>query len=315
MVDSAPDVADAKHLSPRASSGAKRAVGLGHGLPDEVLLEVLNFSGLREFSACAAASSEIRNGLERLSPALKHQLILRQFPILALIFEGAETTELPPPRELFESQLRMTISPPTRYAPTRGLDNYTFFLEVEVRDYIDGRTTNAETLWAGKGSLTSAGGSHFPTSGPGVEFNLPDDVFECFDDVWSHRGPVRRRICVNIMAARRSSEGMQRALLGCGPPDDRDHELDRNYDGDMSVYMFYDMTHQLYTRGWHEHASVQADRYYLPAVRGEFSRGESIADLDPPRFYFSFVWADPNEDQEMTVEDACLALEHYFTWV
>ena len=314
MVDSAPDVADAKHLSPRASSGAKRAVGLGHGLPDEVLLEVLNFSGLREFSACAAASSEIRNGLERLSPALKHQLILRQFPILALIFEGAETTELPPPRELFESQLRMTISPPTRYAPTRGLDNYTFFLEVEVRDYIDGRTTNAETLWAGKGSLASGGFALFPSSGPGIEFNLPDDVFECFDDVWSHRGPVRRRICVNIMAARRSSEGMQRALLGGGPPDDRDH------DGEKSIYIFYDMTYQSYNRGWHEHASVQADCYYLPAVRGEFSRGDSESHPDlaaayPPRFYFGFVWADFDEDQQMTVKDACLALEHYYTWV
>ena len=318
-MDIAPDVADAKHLGPRATSGAKRTVELGHGLPDEVLLEVLNFSGLREFSACAAASSEIRGGLERLSPALKHQLVLCRFPILALMFEGAETTELPPPRELFESQLRMTVSPPTYNAPTRGLDDYTFFLEVEVRDYIDGRITNAETLWAGKGSLTSAGGSHFPTSGPGVEFNLPDDVFERFDDVWSHgrlnRGPVRRQICVNIMAARRSSEGMQRALLGCGPPDDRDHELDRDYDEAKSVYMFYDMTYQLYTRGWHEHMSVQADHYYLPAVRGEFSRGESHADLDPPRFYFGFVWSDPNEDQEMTVEDACLALEHYFTWV
>ena len=93
-MDEAPNT---KHLGPRASSGAKRAVGLGHGLPDEILIEVLNFSGLREFAACAAAGSKLRGGLERLSPALKHQLILRRFPILALMLEGAETTELPPP--------------------------------------------------------------------------------------------------------------------------------------------------------------------------------------------------------------------------
>jgi hypothetical protein len=81
--------------------------------------------------------------------------------------------------------------------------------------------------------------------------------------------------------------------------------------------MFYDMTYKLYTRGWHEHVSVQADRYYLPAVRGELSRGDSHAGLatGPPRFYFTFVWADPSEDREMNVEHACLALEHYFTWV
>ena len=321
-MDDAPDVANAKHLGPQASSGAKRAVGLGQGLPDEVLAEVLNFSGLREFGACAAASQKLRRVLlERLSPVLGHKLVLRRFPILALMFEGAETTELPPPRELFESQLRMTISTPTRYAPTRGLDDYTFFLEVELRESTDGQTTNTETLWAGKGSLASGGFvaqfASFHSSHGGVEFNLPDEVFELFDDVWStgNRGLVRRTIRVNIMAARRSSEGMQRAMLGCSPPDD--HE---NWDGDNGVYIFYDMTYPLYSTLWHQHKTVEADCYHLPAVRGEFSRGDpeshpDLAAAGPPRFYFSFVWSDPGGDTEMTVEDACLALEHYYTWV
>ena len=150
---------DVKHLGPRASSDAKRAVGLGHGLPDEVLLEVLNFSGLREFGACAAASSEIRGGLKRLSPALGYKLVLRRFPILAVMFEGAETTELPPPRELFESQARMTRPPPTGYIPTRGLDDYTFLLQVELHDEdVEGETTYTETLWAGKAFEPTSGG-------------------------------------------------------------------------------------------------------------------------------------------------------------
>ena len=108
------------------------------------------------------------------------------------------------------------------------------------------------------------------------------------------------------MAARRSSEGMQRAVLGLGEPDDRDTVIDD------TNFVFYDMTYPLYTRGWLEHKTVQADCFYLPTIRGELLRDE-----DPwqCRFHFSFMWSDPSQDTEMTVEDACLALEHYFTWV
>ena len=32
-------------------------------------------------------------------------------------------------------------------------------------------------------------------------------------------------------------------------------------------------------------------------------------------FIFYFMWTDPEDENEMSVEDACLALEHYYTWV
>ena len=319
-MDKAPDVADAK-LGPRARSGAKRAVGLGYKLPDEVLSEVLNFSGLREFAACAAASSKLRAGLERLSPALGHQLILRRFPILALMLEGAEMTELPPPRELFESHARM-FRPPPYHLPTRGLDDYTFFLELEIFHEESGQYKYAGSLWAGKGSPSSGGFATVPRDPsspplPGIEFSIPNDVFERCCDVWRKRsqGPVNRSIRVNIMATRRSSEGMERALLG--------HEWLYEPDVGSNVgvhFWLHDMSYHLYDSGWLDQCAQGANCSHLPSIRAEWLQGSfeshfDLADAGQSRFFSSFMWSEADNETEMTVEDACLALEHYYTWV
>ena len=312
-----------KTLGPRASSGAKRAVGLGHGLPDEVLIEVLNFSGLREFAACAAAGSKLRGGLERLSPALGHQLVMRRFPILALMFEDAETTELPPPRELFESHARM-FRPPPYHLPTRGLDDYTFFLELEIFHVENGQSKYAGSLWAGKGSPSSGGfASHVrsPSSPPlpGIEFSIPNDVFERCYDVWRKWGSLAvwgtPSICANIMATRRSSEGMQRALLGSGSLEEPESG------GNLGVvFWFDDMSYHLYDSGWLDQCAQGANCSHLPTIRAEWLQGSfeshfDLADAGQSRFFSSFMWSETGNETEMTVEDACLALEHYYTWV
>ena len=311
-MDEAPDV-------PQASSGAKRAVGLGHGLPDEILIEVLHFSGLREFAACAAAGSKLRGGLERLSPALGHQLVLNRFPILALMLEGAEMTELPPPRELFESQARM-FRPPPDHLPTRGLDDYTFFLEIEIFRGDPRELTYAGSLWAGKGSPSSGGFATDPRDPsspplPGIEFSIPNDVFERCCDVWRNRsqGPDSHSIRVNIMATRRSSEGMQRALLG--------HEWLYGPDVGSNVgvhFWLHDMSYHLYDSGWLDQCAQQANCFHLPTIRAEWLQASfesqfGYHDLQS-RFFFSFLWSETENETEMTVEDACLALEHYYTW-
>jgi hypothetical protein len=302
---------------------AKRAVGLGHGLPDEVLAEVLNFSGLREFAACAAAGSKLRGGLERLSPALGYQLVMSRFPILALMFEGAETTELPPPRELFESQARM-FRPPPHHLPTRGLDDYTFFVEIEIFHGDNREMTYVEvyagSLWAGKGSPSSSGFATDPRDPsspplPGIEFSIPSDVFERCCDVWRNRsqGPDIRSIRVNIMATRRSSEGMQRALLG------HDWLYGPNVGSNVGVHFWlHDMSYHLYDSGWLEQCGEQANCFHLPTIRAEWLQASfesDLTDAGQSRFFFSFMWSETENESDMTVEDACLALEHYYTWV
>ena len=292
-------------------------MGLGHGLPDEVLLEVLNFSGLREFGACAAAGSKLRGGLERLSPAIGHQLVLRKYPILALMFEGAETTELPPPRELFESQARILRPTPTSYVPTRGSEKYTFLLEVKLlhRERGTGKLTYAETLWAGKTLGFGNGGSMSnEASHPRIEFDLPNGVFERCNDAWfDAKGPAGpwsngMEIQVDVMAVRRSSEGLQRALLGSGQPNEGHPHCDP---------VFWDLSHPLHY-DWLQQKAVGAQSYYLPGLRAAWMlyHDEVPAHIyGLSNFIFYFMWADPNDENDMNVEDACLALEHYYTWV
>ena len=289
--DGAPkeNVSDAKH-------GAEQAVGLGHGLPDAILVEVLNFCGLREFGACTAASEGLRRGLSRLSPALEHRLVMRRFPMLAVTFEGTDATDLPPPRELVESQARLFRRPrPSPLTSIRTLEDYAFVLEVEV--------SHLPAYWAGKGSLFT-----HASRGWGFKFDIPKEIFERSCDAWEFGYSQN----VNIMATRRSSEGIQRTRLGSGDADDIVDGEAYDYSG---TFLFDNLNRIPVATGWlwQQALSNERGRGRVPSITGSWSG--DVADMaSASDFEFYFGW-DEVVWERMSVEDVCLALEHFYSWV
>ena len=261
---------------------AERGVG-SLGLPEDVTTSVLSYSDLRGVAACAAASSELKRCLARLSPDLEHRLVLRRFPLLATVAEHVDAE----PRELFYSQMHLFEERPHRnLAPTRGLDEYIFSLEIEFqqRDSLM-NIVHRESVFVGTGSPTEGSAT--------LKFHPPADR-------WEEAVESDMNIFVRVMATKRFEKG--RARLGQGSVDDF-------YDG-LIFYSLGRMRHEVETgprpTSFLDQSIGDAWGNEWPELNGKWG----VSDFD-----LHFAWENPNDSREMSVEDACLALEHYVTWV
>jgi hypothetical protein len=261
---------------------AERGVG-SLGLPEDVTTSVLSYSDLRGVAACAAASSELKRCLARLSPDLEHRLVLRRFPLLATVAEHVDAE----PRDLFYSQMNLFEERPHRnLAPTRGLDEYVFSLEIEFqqRDSLM-NIVHRESVFVGTGSPTEGSAT--------LKFHPPADR-------WEEAVESDMNIFVRVMATKRFEKG--RARLGQGSVDDF-------YDG-LIFYSLGRMRHEVETgprpTSFLDQSIGDAWGNEWPELNGKWG----VSDFD-----LHFAWENPNDSREMSVEDACLALEHYVTWV
>ena len=272
-------------------------------LPDVLLAGALDYSDLREVAACAAASSQLRDGLRRLSPALERRLVFRRFPILSTIDASAEAP--PPPRELFLSQARLFAAERPALPPlSRSFDEYIFSIEVElVISHSNDQgvvTTSRESIFVGKGN--PIGGD--ADARARVSFDIPEDIF---NRAWESYGGGPD-LYLRVMA----SKGFSRARLGHGKVD--------FYEGDIGhgrEIVFFNLG-LAPRRGWRhgetegldwlQGRQLDADYFHTPTVEAYWTDGESSTlDLD-------FRWANPNDSSEMTREDAARALERYANW-
>ena len=267
---------------------AERGVG-SLGLPEDVTTSVLSYSDLRGVAACAAASSELKRCLARLSPDLEHRLVLRRFPLLATVAEHVDAE----PRDLFYSQMKLfeEDGPSQRLVPTRGLDEYIFSLEIEFHQMNGHSIVHREAVFVGSGS---------PLEGSAIlKFHPPADLFE--RAVTAVESGMN--IFVRVMATKRFEKG--RARLGLGGPDDLTEGVI------FEFWSFGSMRHEVET-------GPRPTSFINQSI--DENGGSEWPELDGQWCYDSgfdlhFRWENPHGSRTMSVEDACLALEHYVTWV
>ena len=194
------------------------------GLPADALKVVLSFSDLAGVASTSATSTELRDGMRALCPALQHELIRTVFPILSTLEWGAGARP-PPPRELYLSQTRLVDElqghPIPIVEPTVGLDAYIFSLEI----------FEGVLLRAG-GELRKAWksvyvGTSWDVTGPLIEWTIPADLFMTACKTHLDHDLITTR--VRIMATRRGT--FERALLYQGDVEEFDEE-----DGLVSLY-------------------------------------------------------------------------------
>ena len=270
---------------------AERGVG-SLGLPEDVTTSVLSYSDLRGVASCAAASSELNRCLARLNPDLEHRLVLRRFPILATVAEEM-APDRTAPRELFYSQMSLFEKPVYRpIVPTRGLDEYIFSLEIGLLQRDASQGYRRESIFVGTGS---------PRKGEAeLKFYIPFDVFQRAmgeSNAWSDTA------CIRVMATKRFGKG--RARLGQGYATDYD-------DGNLYFANLGRMRHEIETGP--RPMRFLDQNVYEGWVEGPELCGQWAGDAG--EFSLSFKSTNDGYDApDMSVEEACLALEHYVSWV
>ena len=281
--------------------------------PDVLLAGILDFSGLGEIAACAAASAELRDGLKRLSPGLERRLVFRRFPMLEMIGDDTNEEE-PPPRELFLSQTRLFAERP-RFAPlSRSIDDYVFCAELELLS--SRRSDQGAVITARESIFVDTGGAyggpraeiHFYIPGGlldrAFQFSLGDDD----DSAFVHEVHLR------LMASR----GYSRARLGQGVADE--YERDRRIE-------FYNLG---IGGAALQHGPPQAsdwlvdigDMYNkLPSIEAIWEPLDEDDIMYWPRpepgasgLTVNFRWSDNFHNADMSGEEVVQALERYATW-
>ena len=284
-------------------------------LGDDPTSSILSYSDLRGWAACAAASSAFNRCLKRLSPHLEHRLVLRRFPLLATVAEEMDPDRTAP-RELFYSQMYLFEERQSRpLAPTRGLDDYIFSLQIECNPRGEG-DRQRESIFVGIGSPTLWQPPWTEEALAAIEFHPPADVFARVADHFYDRDfdDAVMDIHVRVMATKRFEKG--RARLGQGSVNDFTDGTDgRARAGGRHSFIFRDLDTMRKSLAYGEGGT---DARPLAGRRVDW-RGEGpelLGKWSSSAFTFTFNW-DPIGDNNhfMTVEDVCLALEHYVTWV
>ena len=174
-------------------------------------------------------------------------------------------------------------------APTRGLDDYIFSLQIETQPYASQRPyEHFESVFVGTGSPTEGSAT--------LEFYPPADLHERLVD--SASGLTIR---VRVTVSKRFEKG--RARLGQGTADYYEYET-------LMFYNLGSMRHELQTG-----PRPTSFLYQRQSDDSEGEWPELTARWHPSVFTCIFTWEDLNDQRDMSVEDACLALEHYVTWV
>ena len=242
-------------------------------LATDLLREVLSYSDLRTL---AAGASTCRALLDAVPPKLAHELVLARFPILTTIVDA--TKPMPPARELYELQTGLFDAETPDVSPTHSLDEYVFSLELTV------------------GTLKHVG--------TGVALDDAEEARICFAipkafwDLATLRGVVGRRtgIRANIMATRRGT--LRRAALYSG-----------RYDmlaGSTIHFESNRIPSKNSTVDWVSAANGD-DRnlYFKPLI---FPEWNNALDCE---LIVNFLWDSEDQVDDMSLEDACLMLEHW----
>ena len=242
-------------------------------LATDLVREVLSYSDLRTLAAGAATCRAL---LEAVPPKLAHELVVRKFPILSTIVDAAKP--MPPARELFESQSRLFDAPPPTVAPTRGLDEYVFSLELTV----DGSN------YIGTGVLDEAEAQIRFT---GIPKALWDYLEEDLDGSRA-----------NVMATRKGT--LRRAALYSGAVEDGD--------GRVLFFEWNRIPSKSATALWINTASGGHNVYYKPLLKLNWHEparqgtGAGTCEL-----IAKFMWDSDDSAEDMSLEDACIVLEHW----
>ena len=252
-------------------------------LATDLLREVLLYSELRTL---AASTSTCRALLEAVPPKLAHELVLRKFPILSTVVDVAKP--MPPARELFESQARLFAPAQTPIvAPSRGLDEYVFSLE-----------------------LTVGSSKHV---GTGVALDDAAEARICFTGIpkalWGDatkrtlRRDRRTRIRANIMVTRRGT--LRRAALYSG----RYEHLSAPH----SIYFESNRIPSKCSMEWISAANGDDNNvYYKPLIFPEWDAPATQGpDAGTCELIAKFMWDSDDSADAMDLEDACLMLEHW----
>ena len=240
-------------------------------LATDLVREVLSYSDLRTLAAGASTCRVLRDAVP---PKLAHELVLAQFPILTTIVDAS--TPMPPARELFESQAQLFDAPPPTIAPSRGLDEYVFSLELTV----------GSSKHVGTGVVLDAAAGHWQIRFPGIPKALWDA--EDHDDTR-----------VNVMATRKGT--LRRAALYSGGVEDGD---------ETTLYFEWNrIPSKSPMAEWINTAIAHHNICYKPMFQLEWNgpaaenwKGELTA---------RFRWDSDDSVEDMSLEDACIVLEHW----
>ena len=256
------------------------------GLPADALAVILSYSDLGGVAATSATSSELRDGMRALCPGLQHELLVRTvFPILSTVEWGDGAR--PPPRELYLSQTRLVANERAPdVVPTRGLDAYTFSLEI-MNKVAAGSNGVWKSSYVGTGTVDAAA-----TAAATINWTIPVGVWS----VSSEALGIRAR----VMATRRGS--FERALLYQGNVHDCDGECFYFELEDLPSRRDHDFL------SWIRHSPNPNNVYNVPNC--ELLWDEDEVDK-ASTMSMVFQWDNDDGSSEMTVEDACLALEHW----
>jgi len=214
--------------------------------------------------------------LDAVPPKLAHELVLARFPILSTIVDVS--TPMPPARELFESQTRLFDGVP-RVSPMRGLDEYVFSLEL--------------TVYAPREALSHVGTGVVveDSSEPRIRFDVPTALWKgAFDE----SGP---ELVVKIMATRRGT--FRRTGIYQGGLDDvMENEID---------FAWNHVPVQTASQRWITNG-VNSSVVYSPMmdVKWHYSPDAGTCEL-----IAKFRWDAEDDVIDMSLEDACLMLEHW----
>ena len=246
-------------------------------LATDLLREVLSYSDLRTLAAGAVTCRAL---LEAVPPKLAHELVVRKFPILSTIVDASKA--MPPARELFESQARLFDAPPPTVAPTRGLDEYVFSLELTVDD----------SKYVGAGVVQDdAAGAQIRFTG------IPKAFWDTLEEEENRYGNR-----ANVMATRKGT--LRRAALYSGAVEDGD--------GSVLFFEWNRIPSKSATASWINTASGGHNVYYKPLLKLNWHEparqgtGAGTCEL-----IAKFMWDSDDSAEDMSLEDACLVLEHW----
>lgn len=243
-------------------------------LTTDLLREVLAYC---DFGMLAAGAATCRALRDAVPPKLTQDLVLARFPILSTVADAFDAFGKtgPPARALFESQARLFDAAPPTVAPTRGMDDYVFSLELRV----------------GTTSYVGTGVARDNASEAQILFEIPKGLWDA---------NAGESIRANIMATRRGT--LRRAALYSGEPVDED---------DSSLYFEWQTIPcgQVPMEWIKDHMDQQVPMgAYKPLIFLEWVAPATAAGTSG--LSAKFTWG-PVDVVDMSLEDACLVLEHW----
>ena len=283
-------------------------------LPEDALGAIASFSDIKTLT-CVATCRALRDAAAKLSPRLEHALVLKKFPLLGTVVKSPEGA--PAPGELFSTYTRYFPEGPRRRParpePTTALDAYTLSLELELwkrtpapaqkgrrRRAPTPQKTEIKSIWVGAGTCIDSG----PNSGA-YEFAIPAGVYDKAMG-FEHR---EWRLTAKVMASRRVDGRLQFAKLFKGGI------MDVMDDGTI-MFDWENVPHSRKNKGldWQRRTYLDSEMYVDPQLHLFWSAESSHFSRPKSKVEARFVFSTEYDDNNMTLSDACMCLEHYVEW-